>query len=86
MTFEGDSSMSLYQTACAALAALFESLPPTLPQKLSTSSLPAWINTEFLQQEGPLSAFNQAMHASFGEKANSIKISECGASTEDRNK
>ena len=70
--------MPLYEAECTALAGLFNALPSDLPSNPTSSSLPPHINAILAKQNGPWEAFNKAMHATFGDKSNGLKIHERG--------
>ena len=70
--------MMLLQAEFDSLVDIFNSLPSTLPESPPSSKLPPHIEIEFAEDEGPWAAFNKAMHAAFGDKAQGLKSEERG--------
>jgi hypothetical protein len=68
-----------YEVECAILNKIFDTLPSTLPESPPGSKLPPILDSEFLKDEGSYAAFNKAMHASYGDKTNGIRIVERGS-------
>ncbi|GJJ05849.1 hypothetical protein Clacol_000036 [Clathrus columnatus] len=69
----------LLQDQYETLAALFKSLPSSLPIRQSGSKLPPVIDLELAVEEGVWLAFNKAMHTAFGHKSQGLSIEECRA-------